>query len=177
VRIALVRHAPPQVSPDEPAWQWSLTADGRRLASELRTRLPANGIWIASDEVKATETLICARPDDAIEVRQDVRFGEVLRDEPFDDGFRDRRRAWVEGRLDEPHAGWESAREAAARFDAAINDYAEPGGPLVIGSHGMVITAWLVHIGAIRPGRPAGELWEAMKLPDIIEIEHQPPSG
>jgi broad specificity phosphatase PhoE len=140
------------------------------LASQLGTRLPADGIWVASDEVKAYETLLCARSG-ATEVRQDARFGEVQRAEPFDDDFRSRRRGWVEGRLDDRQAEWESASDAAARFDATVNDYLELGRPLVIGSHGMVITAWLVRIGVVAPGRVAGDFWDALEFPDLIEID------
>lgn len=56
-----------------------------------------------------------------------------------------RRMAWVEGRLDERHEGWETPQVTAHRFAAAVADHAVPGTPLVVASHGMAITAWLAH--------------------------------
>jgi broad specificity phosphatase PhoE len=79
------------------------------------------------------------------------------------------RRAWVAGRLDERHNGWETPTVAAARFDAGIRDYAS--GNVVIASHGMVLTAWLVSIGTLAAGQPAALFWEELGFPDIVEVE------
>ncbi len=100
-----------------------------------------------------------------------MRFNEVQRDEPFDNDFRSRRRAWVEGKLDDRHAGWETPEEAASRFDEAVREYGERGERLVIGSHGMVITAWLVHAGLLQPGVAAGRFWEALAFPELVEVD------
>src|SRR4051794_37275483 len=123
MRILLVRHGEPQASPAAAPQQWPLSAAGRSAATRLMGLLPATGRWVTSTEVKAYETLLCARSDEAVSITQDARFDEVRRVEPFDDAFRARRRAWVEGRLDLRHADWKTPLEAAARFDEAITEH------------------------------------------------------
>jgi broad specificity phosphatase PhoE len=172
VHVLLVRHAEARVSVVADARRWSLSEAGRSAAMRLRDELPETGRWVASSEVKAYETLSCARSSASVSITQDARFDEVQREEPFDDAFRDRRRAWIEDRLDERHTGWETSAEAAARFDAGVREHSSGEGPLVVASHGMVITAWLVHVqGAVSGGAAAGQFWSALTFPDIIEVE------
>jgi broad specificity phosphatase PhoE len=170
VRILLVRHARPQASPAADPRHWPLSTTGRSAAMDLRGRLPATGLWVTSTEVKAFETLLRARPDDALSITQDARFDEVRRIEPFDHDFRARRRAWVEDRPDQRHAGWETPVEAATRFDEAVREHSALDSPLVIGSHGMVLTAWLVHARGAVARQAAGAFWAAMAFPDVIEV-------
>lgn len=168
--ILLVRHAEPEVVPGLDPRRWTLSDAGRIAAAELAARLPSYGVWMSSTETKAYETLsYAAGPDLAI--AQDPGFDEVRRDEPFDEGFRARRRAWVEGRLDERHAGWETPTEVAARFDRAVTAHAAPGTPLVIASHGMALTAWLVHARCQVPQHEAARFWETLAFPDVIAVE------
>jgi len=170
LRILLVRHAEPQVSPTVDPRRWPLSEAGREAAGALLGRLPRTGRWVASSELKALETLQCARPDESVPVSQDDRFDEVRRIEPFDDDVVTRRRAWVDGRLDDRHRGWETPLEAAARFDEAVRDHAAAGPTLVVGSHGMVVTAWLVHARGTVAAQDAGAYWEGLGLPDVIEL-------
>lgn len=129
------------------------------------------GLWVASEELKAIETLECLSPRECGAILRDERFNEVRRDEPFDGDFRSRRRAWVEGKLDDRHTRWESPHEAASRFDEAVNDFVAQGSPLVIGSHGMIITAWLVHRARVQAGAEAGLFWGALSFPDVVEVD------
>lgn len=170
MRILLVRHAEPQASPGADPQRWSLSEAGRSAATRLVSRLPATGRWVASTEVKAYETLLCARADEAFSIAQDARLDEVRRVEPFDDDFRARRRAWVEGRLDVRLAEWETPLEAAARFDEAVTDHSGRASTLVIGSLGMVLTAWLVHARGAVARQEAGGFWDAMAFPEVIEV-------
>jgi broad specificity phosphatase PhoE len=124
---------------------------------------------VASSELKAYQTLQCAGP--SVRVLQDARFDEVRRVEPFDYDFRTRRRAWVEGRLGEWHRGWETPLEAAARFDEAVTDHTASSPTLVVGSHGMVLTAWLVHARGVVDVKDAGAFWAALDLPGVIDLE------
>ncbi len=142
--LVLVRHAEPAVSPREDPRLWPLSPIGREAASQLHDRLPRTSRWISSTERNAYETLFYAGHS-GIAVAQDRRFDEVRRDEPFDSDSNTRRRAWVQGRLDEGHAGWESPQEAAERVELAVREYAADAGALVVATHGMVLTAWLVH--------------------------------
>ena len=102
---------------------------------------------------------------------RDERLNQVKRDEPFDDDFRSRRRAWVEGRLDARHTGWETPKEAAIRFDEAVRAHAGMHDRLVICSHGMVITAWLVDHRWVQAGPEAGAFWAALAMPDVVEVD------
>lgn len=167
--VLLVRHAEPEVVPSVAPQRWALSEAGRLAAAALSARLPVSGVWVSSMENKAYETLCCAGGDN-VPITQDRGFDEVHRDEPFDDGFQARRLAWVEGRIDERHTGWETPREAAARFDRAVARHAASSSPLVVASHGMALTAWLVHGRRLLPPRDAGEFWMTLALPDVVEV-------
>ena len=167
--ILLVRHAEPAASPAFEPSVWTLSDSGRNAASQLGPRLPRAGRWVASSERKAYETLLCAAHS-SVAVTQDSRFDEVRRDEPFDDDFKSRRRAWVEGRLDARHSGWESPEDAAERFDVAVREHSTDAECLVVGTHGMVLTAWLVHARQQLELSDAGSFWERMNFPDVIQV-------
>lgn len=167
--ILLVRHAEPEAMPSVDPREWGLSRDGRIAATALRARLPATATWVSSTESKARETLACAGGEGA-HIAQHDGFDEVGRNEPFDDGYLSRRLAWVEGRLDERHSGWETPAAAAARFGRAIRAHARRGSTLVVASHGMVFTAWLLHEhGSLEP-HTAGEFWRGLAFPDVIEV-------
>jgi broad specificity phosphatase PhoE len=169
VSIILVRHAEPVAVRQQAPGRWPLSEAGRRAARRLRDRLPGSGVWVSSTETRAYETLACAR-EGARTIARDPGFDEVRRDEPFEDGFRARRRAWVEGELDDRHAGWESPRDAADRFDGTVQLYVMPDVPLVVASHGMVLTAWLVHGRGWLAPEDAGDFWEGLSFPDVVEL-------
>ena len=127
-------------------------------------------MWVSSTETKAHETLLCAGGHDGT-VDQDPGFDEVRRDEPFDGDYEARRTAWVEGRLDERHEGWETPDVTAQRFDSAVAAHAASGAPLVIASHGMAMTAWLVHSRHVIAPDHAARFWRALAFPDVIEVD------
>lgn len=166
----LVRHAEPAVSPRDDPRLWPLSTAGRQAASQLRRRLPRAGRWVSSSERKAYETLFYAGHG-SIPVAEDPRFDEVRRDEPFDSEFKARRRAWVEGQLDDRHTGWESPVEAAERFDLAVREHTADADALVVATHGMVLTAWLVHERQWLALGEAGAFWERMRFPDVIRVD------
>lgn len=157
----------PIVDPSLAPADWPLSADGRAAARALRGRIPDGAGRISSPELKARQTLELAAPG-AYAV--DDRLGEVRRPvEPVDDDFRWVRRAWVADQLDERHRGWETQSAAAQRFAAAVRDAGD--GPVVLATHGMVLTAWLVSIGAVAAGEPAAQFWEELRLPDLVELD------
>jgi broad specificity phosphatase PhoE len=170
MKVILVRHAMPMTSASRPPSMWPLSPVGRAASAALSGRLPDRAVWLSSPERKAVETLALASSSHGPATVRDERFREVSRPgEPFDDEAPARRRAWVEGRLDERHDGWETPEQAAKRFQAAVLDHASRQ-PLVIATHGMVLAAWLVSIKHVQPGRPAGELWSRLAFPDIVEV-------
>lgn len=66
--------------------------------------------------------------------------------------------------------GWETLPEVAQRFDEAVRARSEPGRELVIGTHGMALTAWLIHCGRVEHGAAATRFWAALEFPDIVEV-------
>ena len=172
MRVLLVRHAAPEMSPSIDPARWPLSPTGQVAARALKGQLPGQRVWLSSEEVKALATLTCARPNNHVRIVQDQRFNEVVRNgEPFDDEFRVRRAAWLEGRPDERHSGWETPAEAAQRFDEALRTYASKDAPVVVGSHGMVITAWLVHHGRVESGEAAGRFWRSLAMPAVVQVQ------
>ncbi len=166
-RIYLLRHAMPVLDETVPSADWPLSAQGRTAAQAIGRALPRDGIRLTSPEPKARETLALACPGPAM---VDARLGEVCRPpEPIGDGHRAVRRDWVAGRLDQRHRGWESPSHAASRFAAAIAEHRSD--TMVVATHGMVLTAWLVSIGHVEGGQPAARFWEAMALPDVVVVD------
>lgn len=165
-RVHLVRHAAPTARSDVDPAKWPLSKSGRTAAGRLAPSLPPAAFLLSSTEVKAIETLTLASGSRPV---ADERFCEVRRPgEPFDDDVISRRRAWVEACLDERHAGWETPGQAAARFADGVHAY--PHHDLVVATHGMVMTAWLVSIGALLEGTPAAERWAALQFPDLVVV-------
>ena len=168
--LFLVRHAEPLLDPRTNPADRPLSPAGRRAAAGLQGAIPSGARWVSSIERKAYETLLEASPE-AVTIGQEERFGEVLRVEPFDDAVRERRRAWVEGRLDARHEGWETPHEAAERFEAGVRGHVEDTGSLVVGTHGMVMTAWLVHARGQVSTAAAGAFWVGLDFPEVVRVD------
>jgi broad specificity phosphatase PhoE len=164
--LILVRHAMPDATPTAPPTEWPLSADGLRAAAALRGLLPQDARLVASTEPKAWQTL-----GDAGEVVRDPRFCEVDRPvDPWSDDFRTRRAEYVSGTV---HEGWEPHPEVARRFAAGVTVYAD-GGPqaVVIATHGMAMTLWLVSIGAVAESDAEG-FWRGLRFPDAHLVDVQ----
>ncbi|UYM03555.1 histidine phosphatase family protein [Solicola gregarius] len=164
--LLLVRHAMPLATKAAPSGAWALTADGRAAARQLRARFPAGAHLTASCERKAWETV--GGTDTHVE--RDARFDEIARTgEPWGGDFLRLRRRYVEGVR---HAGWESHEDAAGRFHAGVvaaqDRYRDRA--IVIGTHGMVLTNWLVSIGVVSTA-DAGGFWSDLGFPDCIEVD------
>lgn len=167
--VLIVRHAMPDVRDDIAPSAWVLNADGRAAAAGLRGRLPEQAHLASSPEPKALETLTLAAGVEPDAVAVDHRFGEVRRPgEPVDDDHRNRRFAWVSGRPDERHRTWETRAAAAERFQAGLD--AIDADRVVVGSHGMVLVAWLISRGVIEDGAVAGRYWSDLGFPDLIDV-------
>lgn len=165
-RLTFLRHAMPEVDEEADPGAWPLSAAGLRAAAETA---PVAGDLIASSpELKAHQTTALVTGVELHRLRTDARFREVDRTEPVHDDFRSARQAWVAGRLDDRHLGWERPDAAARRFHDGL--LAHEGDHLVVGTHGMVLTAWFVHQGLIAPGDDAVAFWQALRFPDVIEV-------
>ena len=161
--IILVRHAMPKLEPGVDPAQWTLGDDGVAAARAMGHLLPAGAVLVSSDEPKAHATLTAMVPGRPVPL--DPRLREVSRPlEPFDDGFRAARLAYVAG---DPPGGWEAPAAVAARIDAAMNAHRRPGQPLVLAGHGMAFTTWLAARGLIDDP-PA--FWSDLRLPDLFLV-------
>lgn len=165
--VSFVRHAHPEVDASIRPSEWVLTADGVQAAKSLA--LPPNALVISSPEFKALQTVALATGSAKDAVLVDAGFREVDRVEAVHDGYRAARRAWVSGVLDDRHEGWESPESAVLRVSDALRRY--DASHLVVGTHGMILTAWLVHTGAVESGESAVEFWERLPFPAIVTAE------
>jgi broad specificity phosphatase PhoE len=164
--LVLVRHAMPDATPELPPTEWTLSLDGMRAAAALREVLPRDARLIASPEPKAWQTL-----GDVDSVLRDARFREIDRpDEPWSDDFRARRAEYVSG---VPHRAWEPHADVAERFAAGVAAH-EVGSArhVVIATHGMAMTTWLVALGAVAR-RDAALFWRGLRFPDchIVDLD------
>jgi broad specificity phosphatase PhoE len=100
-------------------------------------------------------------------VVRDRRFNEVSRVEPWEGGFRQRRRAYVEG-VD--HVDWEPRHEVAKRFEEGIVEQLAGADerPLLVATHGMAMTVWLTaRLSLADPG----SFWEDLQFPDAYLVD------
>lgn len=164
--LLFVRHAMPLAAEATPPDEWALNADGQVAAHQLRAWLPGGSHLAASCERKAWETVGGTDSD----VQRDARFNEVTRAaEHWGGDFLRLRRLYAEGAR---HPGWESQQHAAQRFHNGVVALQDRHGerPIVIGTHGMVLTNWLVSIGAVARTDAAG-FWSDLRYPDCIEVD------
>ncbi|UNK72466.1 NUDIX domain-containing protein [Microbacterium sp. H1-D42] len=166
-RIIFLRHAMPRVDAFSSPGTWELNPSGIAAAAAHPVSA-ADAVVVSSPERKALQTaaLMTARTVDA--VAADARFREVDRVERVHDDFRAARAAWVAGLLDSRHQGWETPDAAAQRFHEGL--LAHTTDHLIVGTHGMVLTAWLVAHGRVAPGDAAVAFWEALDFPAVVEV-------
>jgi len=166
LKVILLRHAAPEVRPGVRPERWSLSDDGRQAARLLRGQLPERAVLASSREAKAIETPGCRSGSTSLAHRRN--FGEVQRVEPFDDHHHSRRLAWVRNELDDRHIGWETPSQAAVRFQAGLDAIDDD---VVVATHGMVMTAWLVARGIVEPGQSAGACWIRLTFPALVTAQ------
>lgn len=160
----------PEVHPALPPGSWCLSDDGVTAATALDlVTSDAGALAVSSPERKARDTVALALKVSAGQIATDARFREVDRVERVHEGFRAARAAWVAGHLDDRHVGWETPDAAAQRFHEGL--LAHQAEHLIIGTHGMVLTAWMVSQGLVGPGDAAVEFWDALGFPDLVRVE------
>lgn len=168
--VIIIRHADAQAHADRSPASWPLSAVGREGAAALGGRIPTSAFLASSGELKAVETICLATGAERSAIHIDDHFGEVHRPgEPFDDDYRERRRAWIVGRPDDRHARWETPAQAADRFQEGLDRI--DADVVAVATHGMVLTAWLVAVGRVGRGDPAGDFWARLTFPEVLGVE------
>jgi len=165
--ITFIRHAMPAVDASLPPGQWDLSSAGVTASAALELDAPG-ALVVSSPESKAVRTVGLAMGPAGANVVTDPRFREIDRVEHVHVDFRDARRAWVAGRLDDRHKGWEAPDAAARRFHEGL--LAHEAEHVIVGTHGMVLTAWLVAQGLVDGGDDAVEFWETLRFPDVLQV-------
>ena len=173
--LYLIRHASPNIQPNVPSEQWTLSERGIEEARAL-ARIAAD--WgleavYSSVEPKAQATALII--GDA--VRHGVRVVDGFQELRFDrwignaDEFGEMIRDIVQQPTVSVH-GAERASAAAARFAAAVSLVAEGPFPAAIVSHGRVITAYLAQLlGLDDPF----ELWRSIPMPGWACVDLESP--
>lgn len=172
-KLILIKHAKPLVDPAKSSEQWRLSEEGRRHAEMLGERIVvhAPAIVVSSIEPKAVETaeILAKQLDIATESAADLgeqdrsnvphmRSGEFISNVEL--MFR---------RPGEVILGRESAEEALARFDRAVDAViaAHPDANVAIVSHGTVIALFIEKYA----DRNGFQIWREMGLPSFAVFE------
>jgi broad specificity phosphatase PhoE len=165
-QVVLVRHAMPVIEPEVPADLWRLGAHGRAAARELAGALPQAPFAVSSDELRARQTAeemvaVCGGT-----LTVDARVAETRRPRVWDANFAELARQFVAGRR---HRGWETHDAVVSRFDAAVGEAlgASGGAPVVVVTHGQVLTLWLRSVGALDD---APRFWSELAFPDAWAV-------
>ena len=167
--VVLIRHSAPEVDPDRPASEWTLSEEGIRrcdtLASSLKRFLPA--VLLSSPEIKAAQTAerIGLNLGIGFSVREDLREhrrpATFLPRSKFQDNIRNFFRS-----PDRDVYGSESCHGVAARIESEIR-YAlsnHPGRNILMVSHGTAMTSFTSR----HTTADAYSLWESLDLPAYI---------
>jgi broad specificity phosphatase PhoE len=162
-RLILIRHAEPLVSGGTPGAQWRLTHEGKENAGALGRRIvPTPLVW-TSPERKARETAEHAFPSVLTRVREEL--GEVEKPwYPTTDELTQAVASYLSG---EVMPGWERREDVIARLRRLQTDIA-PGECLAVVSHGVLLTTWLDHEGALED---PFAFWSDLRTPDAWELD------
>lgn len=171
-KLILIKHAKPQVDPNLPPEEWSLSDEGKRLCAPLAEKVLAHHptMLLSSTETKAFETAqliaptLGLTPDAANDLFEHDRSNEPHMDT----------REFISlvalffQKPDELVLGLETADEAYDRFAAAVDAaLAAHGGDLAIVTHGTVIALFLQR----RCGQDPFQTWRRMGLPSFIVLD------
>lgn len=172
--LILIKHAMPEVNPEEPASRWHLSEAGKRSAAGLAEEIAGYrpSVLLASIEPKARQTgtvigkvlnLPCLGKPGLHEQRREA--------EPFlpdQAAFQERVRALFQ-QPDSLVFGSETATQATKRFERAVVDSLRPypEATVALVAHGTVITLFVArHNPAVKPF----ELWSQLSLPSYVVL-------
>lgn len=171
--LILVRHATPEIEPDQPSRRWHLSETGwaecKTLAEELEAYHPV--AIVSSYEAKAQETasIIASHLRTIYRVEEGLHEHERS-DVPYIEHEEDFKTAikWLFKRPNTSVFGDETANQAKARFSKTIESLLEkyPEGDLVVVSHGTVISLY----AAPHAGMEPFQLWKQLGTPSFVVL-------
>lgn len=172
-QLLLIKHAPPEVTPEVISHRWVLSAEGQARCGWLAEVCRARGVTrlFASPEPKTLETaaLIAMalelpfRPVDGLQENDRTGLGFVSPD------VLEARIAAFFGNPDALAIGGETANAVLSRFQAAI-DIAGRGatdGPAAVVTHGTAMSAFIAAHNPIDPLT----LWRDLTLPGVAVLD------
>jgi len=167
--LLLIRHSQSQPEPDVPAKNWHLSAEGRRRCEEMARKAAAYAPQkiIASREPKATETgqLIAKALQIPFSTAENLHEHER---ETFPFTNQEDFNASVKRLFEHPDQlvmGEETAEQASARFDAAVQSVlSENSGNIAIASHGTVMSLFAEKHTNVE----AYSLWKRLGMPAML---------
>ena len=169
-KLILVRHSLPNIVPDVPACQWTLSEPGRQRCKPLASRLAPwqPGIVAASLEPKAIETgrLVAELMDIPFETAAGLHEHER---EGVEFTTRERLQADVATFFRQPGKqvfGNETADQARRRFHQAVTIVLaeHPLDSVAIVAHGTVMTLFVNQVAGVEPFR----FWQRLGLPAFV---------
>jgi broad specificity phosphatase PhoE len=166
----LVRHAAPEVDPDQHPAHWPLSDAGRTGARSLaRQRLWRDVTRIfTSVEIKAQETAQILAGPNGITVTAVEDLREVEREQMrWIDDYPRAVAEYLALPNQETH-GWESPAAARSRIHACVMDLlAWDAGPVAVVGHGLTLS---LLVGALTGADPAS-MWAVIGLPDVAVLD------
>lgn len=171
--LYLIRHAQPEPDSTAPASAWRLSHAGRRAARELATGLRQSGITrlVSSFEPKAVETAQVLGGELGLPAAIAAGLHEHDRSNVGFLPSQERLDELVKGLFEKPDVavfGIESADQAVARFQSAVNRLVEANPEDVLGivSHGTVISLLVSRAN----GLDGYAYWKDLGLPDAVRV-------
>ncbi|MDP1617733.1 histidine phosphatase family protein [Phenylobacterium sp.] len=171
--LLLIKHAPPQITPEVISHRWVLSAEGRARCGWLVEVCRARGVTrlFASPEPKTLETAALVamalggsfRPLDGLQENDRTGLGFVSPDVL---------EARITAFFEDPDAvaiGAETARAVLARFQAAIDVAvaSAPGEAIAVVTHGTAMSTFIAAHNAIDPL----SLWRDLTLPGVAVLD------
>lgn len=171
-KLILIKHAPPQITPDVASPRWVLSEEGRQRCAWLADELAAQGVTrlYASLEPKALETAALVAVRLGLEVRPRPGLQENDRTGLGFPALEDLHRR-IEAFFAAPAEllmGRETAEAALSRFETALRALlAEaPDETRAVVTHGTVLTLLLARYNPVEPFA----FWSALTTPSYVVL-------
>jgi broad specificity phosphatase PhoE len=173
VKLVLVKHAPPEITPSVASPRWVLSDEGRGRCDWLASQLADLGVTqlYASLEPKALETaaLVGVRLGLEVRPRRDLHENDRT---GLGFGPLEELRARIRRFFDEPATlvmGRETAEAAGRRFEAAVRALLAEAADrtTAVVAHGTVLTTLVARYNPIEPFA----FWDSLTVPSCVSLD------